>query len=73
VTLPSINDGGDDTMPFGQYAGTPYVVLVVDDPQYVRWLLSQSWLDATVAAKLRAAVADWRDECAAAEIEEDNA
>jgi hypothetical protein len=59
----------DDTMPFGRHIGMPYEVLVVDDPKYVRWLLSQSWLDATVAAKLRAALADWRAECAEAEAE----
>ena len=49
----------DDAMPFGRHAGTPYDLLVVEDMKYVRWLLTQSCLDAANAAKLRAAIADW--------------
>ena len=54
----------DDIMPFGKHAGTPFEVLVVDDTKYVRWLLTQNWLDTTIAAKLCAALADWQAECA---------
>jgi hypothetical protein len=32
------------------------------DLGYAEWLLSQSWLDPVVAARLRAAVADYRDD-----------
>jgi hypothetical protein len=53
-----------DVMPFGRYAGMSYEVLVVEDPKYV-WLLAQDWLDAAIAGKLRAAPADWAEECAA--------
>jgi hypothetical protein len=51
-----------DVMPFGQYAGMRYRELVAKDLNYSEWLLSQSWLDPVVAARLRAAVADYRDD-----------
>jgi hypothetical protein len=55
----------DTVMPFGEHAGLTYYELVVEDMAYVRWLLSQPWLDAGVAGSLRAAVAEYRADCAA--------
>jgi hypothetical protein len=55
----------DTVMQFGQHAGMPLYELVIEHPAYVRWLLSQSWLDTGVAASLRAAVAEYRADCAA--------
>jgi hypothetical protein len=52
-------------MPFGKYAGMLFYELVVEHPAYVGWLLAQPWLDAGVAASLRAAVAEYRADCAA--------
>jgi hypothetical protein len=54
-----------DTMPFGEHAGMPLYQLVIEHPAYVRWLLSQQWLDAGVAIALRAAIAEYRADCAA--------
>jgi hypothetical protein len=53
-----------DVKPFGQYAGLTYDELVNEQPRYVQRLLAQEWLDAAVAAKLRAALAEYRADCA---------
>jgi hypothetical protein len=52
------------TMPFGKHAGMLLYELVIEHPAYVRELLQQSWLDAGIAAALRAAVAEYRADCA---------
>jgi hypothetical protein len=72
LTLPPINDGGD-VMPFGRYAGRLLYELVCEDMPYVQWLLQQPWLDAAVAASLKAAVAEYRADCAEAARESDDA
>jgi hypothetical protein len=47
--------------------------LVIEDPPYVAWLLKQPWLDAGVAASLKAAVAEYQADRAAEAAEEDAA
>jgi hypothetical protein len=49
-------------MPFGQHAGLSYYELVTDHRDYARWLLKQSWLDAAIAAEIRNAIEDWRED-----------
>jgi hypothetical protein len=52
-------------MPFGKHAGELIYSMVCEDMSYVRWLLEQKWLDVEVARQLRAAIAEYRADCAA--------
>jgi hypothetical protein len=63
----------DAVMPFGRYAGMLLYELMFTDMPYVTWLLQQPWLDAGVAASLKAAVAEYRADRAAEAAEEDAA
>jgi hypothetical protein len=64
-TPPRPRDIDNAVMPFGRHAGMLFYELVVEDWPYVMWLLQQPWLDAGVAASLKAAVAEYRADCAA--------